>query len=55
MRYRVDMPKEDIHVRVETGIAQDVRDYAATNGISLAAAVSILLRQALAQNGEQQP
>jgi antitoxin component of RelBE/YafQ-DinJ toxin-antitoxin module len=39
--------KADIHVRIEKDITDDVRDYAARNGISLAAAVSLLLRRAL--------
>jgi hypothetical protein len=46
--YRYGM-KEDIHVRIETDIADDVRAYAATHGISLAAAVSLLLRRALTE------
>jgi len=39
--------KEDIHAKIEKDITDDVRAYAARNGISLAAAVSILLRRAL--------
>ena len=39
--------KEDIHVKVDTDVMRDVRAYAASHGISLAAAVSVLLRQAL--------
>jgi hypothetical protein len=44
--------KEDIHVRIETDIADDVRAYAADHGISLAAAVSLLLRRALREEGQ---
>jgi hypothetical protein len=44
--------KEDIHVRIEEDIAATVRAYAARNGISLAAAISLLLRRAL--EGEEQ-
>jgi hypothetical protein len=39
--------KEDIHARIEKDIADDVRVYAATHGISLAAAINLLLRRAL--------
>jgi len=39
--------KDDIHVRIEQDITDSVRAYAARNGISLAAAVSLLLRHAL--------
>jgi hypothetical protein len=39
--------KEDLHLRVDTEIAQAVRAYAKANGIALAAAVSILLRRGL--------
>jgi len=35
--------KEDIHVKVNTEIMRDVRAWATSHGISLAAAVSILL------------
>jgi hypothetical protein len=41
--------KEDIHVRIEKDIADDARAYAAAHGISLAAAVSLLLRRALTE------
>ena len=41
------MTKEDLHIRVDTQIMQPVREYAARNGISLAAAVSIILRRGL--------
>jgi hypothetical protein len=41
--------KEDIHVRIEKDITDNVRAYADRNGISLAAAVSLLLRRALEQ------
>jgi hypothetical protein len=43
--------KEDIHVRIEKDIADDVRAYAAAHGVSLAAAVSLLLRRALREEG----
>ncbi len=39
--------KADIHVRIEKDITDDVRAYAARNGVSLAAAISLLLRRAL--------
>jgi len=39
--------KEDIHVRIDQDITDAVRAYASSHGISLAAAVSILLRRAL--------
>jgi hypothetical protein len=39
--------KEDIHVKVEADIMSGVRAYAASHGISLAAAVSVLLSRAL--------
>lgn len=41
------MAKEDLHLRIDTEIVQPVREYAEANGISLAAAVSILLRRGL--------
>jgi hypothetical protein len=42
--------KEDIHIRVDEDLMKEVRAYAASYGkISLAAAVSVLLRQALRQ------
>jgi plasmid stability protein len=39
--------KEDIHIRVDEDLMNEVRAYAASHGVSLAAAVSVLLRQAL--------
>jgi plasmid stability protein len=39
--------KEDIHARIEEDIMDGVRVYAATHGISVAAAISVLLRRAL--------
>jgi predicted HicB family RNase H-like nuclease len=39
--------KEDLHVRISEDVMRDVRAYASTAGISLAAAVSVLLRRAL--------
>jgi hypothetical protein len=39
--------KEDIHIKVDAEIMQPVRQYAAANGISLAAAVSVLLKRGL--------
>lgn len=39
--------KEDIHIRVEGEVMRGVRAYADSHGVSLAAAVSILLRRAL--------
>jgi plasmid stability protein len=39
--------KEDIHIRVDEDVMRGVRAYAASHGISLAAAVSVLLRHAL--------
>jgi hypothetical protein len=39
--------KENLHLRVDTEIAQAVRAYAKANGIALAAAVSILLKRGL--------
>jgi plasmid stability protein len=44
--------KEDIHIRVDEDVMGAVRAYAASHGISLAAAVSVLLRRAL--KGERQ-
>ena len=41
------MTKEDLHIRVDTEIMQPVREYAAQNGVSLAAAISIILRRGL--------
>jgi plasmid stability protein len=43
--------KEDIHIRIDEDVMRAVRAYAGTHGVSLAAAVSVLLRQAL--KGEQ--
>jgi len=42
--------KEDIHVKVEKDIMSAVRAYAASHGISLAAAVSVLLSRALEES-----
>jgi predicted HicB family RNase H-like nuclease len=39
--------KEDLHLRIEEEVMRPVREYATANGISLAAAVSILLTRAL--------
>jgi predicted DNA binding CopG/RHH family protein len=39
--------KEDIHVRLSEDLMRSVRAYATSRGISLAAAVSVLLRRAL--------
>ena len=39
--------KEDIHIRIDEDVMRGVRSYATSNGVSLAAAVSVLLRQAL--------
>lgn len=39
--------KEDIHIRIEEDVMSAVRAYAASHGISLAAAVSVLLSQEL--------
>jgi predicted HicB family RNase H-like nuclease len=39
--------KEDVHVRIDKDVMRGVRAYADSSGISLAAAVSVLLRQAL--------
>lgn len=47
-RYRGGM-KEDVHVRVSTDVMRRVRAYADGRGISLAAAVSVLLQQALGE------
>jgi hypothetical protein len=35
--------KEDVHVRISTEVMRPVREYAESHGISLAAAISILL------------
>ena len=48
-RYRYGM-KEDLHIRVSEDIAQRVRAYAEQRGISLAAAVSVLLQRALEES-----
>lgn len=45
--------KDDIHVRVDSDITAGVREFASRHGISLAAAVSLLLRRALSE--EVQP
>jgi predicted HicB family RNase H-like nuclease len=42
--------KEDVHVRVSEELMRQVRAYAARRGISLAAAVSVLLRLALEES-----
>lgn len=42
--------KEDIHIRIEAGVMRQVRAYAEQQGISLAAAVSVLLSAALKEN-----
>ena len=39
--------KEDVHVRIDEDVMRAVRAYADARGISLAAAVSILLRESL--------
>jgi len=39
--------KEDVHVRIGEDVMCEVRAYAASREISLAAAISVLLRQAL--------
>ena len=39
--------KEDIHIRLDASLAEAVRTYAHGRGISLAAAVSVLLAKAL--------
>jgi hypothetical protein len=39
--------KEDIHIRVSADLMRQVRSYAKQRGISLAAAVSVLLQYAL--------
>jgi antitoxin component of RelBE/YafQ-DinJ toxin-antitoxin module len=39
--------KEDVHVRIDEDVMRQVRAYADSCGISVAAAVSVLLRQAL--------
>ncbi len=45
MWYRNGMSeKEDVHVRISTKVMRPVREYAEGHGISLAAAISILLR-----------
>ena len=41
--------KEDVHIRVSEDVMRRVRAYADTRGISLAAAVTILLDERLAQ------
>jgi hypothetical protein len=39
--------KEDVHIRVDEVLMRGVRAYAQQRGISLAAAVSVLLRRGL--------
>jgi hypothetical protein len=39
--------KEDVHIRISSDVMFRVRAYAERHGISLAAAVSVLLSQAL--------
>ena len=39
--------KDNIHIRIDKDIADAARIYAARNGISLAAAISVLIRRAL--------
>jgi len=43
--------KEDIHIRIDEDVMSAVRAYAARHGVSLAAAVSVLLSRALSQEG----
>jgi hypothetical protein len=43
--------KEDVHVRISGNIMEGVRQFAASNGISLAAAMGLLLKWGL-QNTE---
>lgn len=45
--------KEDIHVKIDTDVMRGVRAYASAHGVSLAAAVSVLLSQALQALGAQ--
>ena len=42
--------KEDVHVRVSEEVMRQVRAYAEARGISLAAAVSVLLRLGLEES-----
>jgi predicted HicB family RNase H-like nuclease len=49
MWYRVGM-NEDVHVRVSKNVMTQVRAYAKRQGLSLAAAVTVLLTQALEGN-----
>jgi len=54
-RYRsgtIAIVKKDIHVRIDEEITDAVRAYAGSHGISLAAAVSLLLRRALRGEGQ---
>jgi plasmid stability protein len=44
--------KEDVHVRISKDLMNEVRAYAASHGISLAAAVSVLLRRALSEEDQ---
>jgi len=39
--------KEDVHVRIDEDVMQGVRAYAKARGISVAAAMSVLLRESL--------
>jgi hypothetical protein len=39
--------KEDVHVRIDEDVMKAVRAYAEWRGISLAAAMSVLLRESL--------
>ena len=41
------MDKEDVHVRISSDVMSGVRAYAKARGISVAAAMSILLRESL--------
>lgn len=50
MRYRsgtIGSMKENIHVRIDEDVMTGVRAFAAENGLSLAAAMSVLLRLGL--------
>jgi hypothetical protein len=42
--------KEDVHVRISEEVMRGVRTYAETRGISLAAAISVLLRIGLEES-----
>lgn len=39
--------KEDVHIRVSADVMRQVRDYATQRGLTLAAAVTVLLDRAL--------